>query len=106
MAVGEFAVSRHMPTCTACSSCPCSHDRHSSEPVLILPMNGIDVLIGIQPVYLKNIYVCVFHTSIDCKAHTFHNLTTKHNLTLKSGCVIYSHAQITTDSFFLFLGGS
>ena len=67
-------------------------------------MNGIDVLIGIQPVYLKSIYVCVFHTSIDCKAHTFHNLTTKHNLTLKSGCVIYSHAQITTDSFFLFLG--
>lgn len=35
VAVGEFEVAGHMTTCSACSSCLCSHDRYSIEPVLI-----------------------------------------------------------------------
>ena len=35
VAVGEFAVTGLTPTCTACSSCLCAHERHSIEPVAI-----------------------------------------------------------------------
>ena len=38
-------------------------------------------------IFKKYLRMC-FHASIDSKARALHNLTTEHNLTLKSGCVI------------------
>ena len=39
--------------------------------------------------YIFKKYLCMHFSYIHwSNAHTFHNLTTKHNLTLKSGCVI------------------